>query len=131
LSFEVYFEPFIGAGHYYDFGELPEPRSMDLRAYGTGGTTIVKESDGSYTVTEGGDTFSIYNPDFSYLSFRSNMVLRWEFRPGSILYLVWQQNREGENTPGELIRPRDIFDTIRASGDNFIAIKLNYWIPLS
>jgi len=131
LSLEIYAEPFASSGRYFKFGELPAPRSRELRTYGTDGTTITKGPDGNYEVVDGEQKFSIPNRDFDYLSFRSNVVLRWEFRPGSTLFLVWQQNREGEDDPGRLVRGKSLWESLQAKGEDFIAIKISYWIPVS
>ena len=62
----------------HDYGELLEPRSGLRLKYGTDGTTLVVNEDGSQTVTADGSTFTLRNCDFNTLSFRSNVVLRWE-----------------------------------------------------
>src|SRR5262249_44541597 len=100
LSLEGYAEPFAASGRYHGVGELPAPRSRTLRTYGTGGTTLVRGSDGSLQVTDGAGQFTLANPDFNVVSFRSNLVLRWEWRPGSTLFLVWQQNRAASEARG-------------------------------
>ncbi len=132
LTLELYAEPFASSGRYYGFGELEAARSHDLRGYGTDGTTIAREGDGSYTVTDNGgaDTLLIPNPDFNVLSFRSNLVLRWEWRPGSTLYLVWQQSRESSDSRGEHVGPGSLWDARLAPGENFLALKVSYWIPV-
>jgi len=133
LTLELYGEPFAASGRYYGLGELAVPRTYRLREYGTNGTTLARNPDGSYTVTDNGgaDTLAIANPDFNVLSFRSNAVLRWEWRPGSTLFLVWQQQRSAADQRGELVRPGDLWDSLRAAGDHFFAIKVSYWLPAS
>ena len=101
-----------------------------LRTYGTDGTTVVEEADGSRTVTDGPDTFSLPLLDFNFRSFRSNVVLRWEWRRGSTLFLVWQQDRSTFDTTGDLVRPGSLFDAVTAAGDNFLAVKMTYWLPV-
>ena len=99
LSLDVYAEPFSATGKYSRFGELKAARSRGLRVYGTDGTTISENTGPApreITVTDGEDTFSFEREDFKALSFRSNVVLRWEWRPGSTLFLVWQMNRGSE-----------------------------------
>lgn len=145
LTLEVYAQPFTASGNYSRFGELPAPRRGDLRRYGTDGTTITALSDQFHTVTDTryGGTFEIPNPDFNVFSLRSNVVLRWEWRRGSTLYLVWQQNREGACSPfldirdcptsappGTGSRPGFLTDVFGLPGDNFLAIKASYWIPV-
>lgn len=130
LSLEVYAEPFTSSGDWFRFGELPQPRSSDLRFYGTDGTTITEEPDGSQTVTDGEDTFTIDNRDFNIRSFRSNFVLRWEWRPGSTLFVVWQQDRSGRDAVGDYVTPRSLFDSITEDGNDFFALKFSYWLPV-
>ncbi len=133
LTLEVYMEPFAASGKYLAFGELAAASAMYLRIYGTDGTTITPSADNkTYTVTEDGQTpFTLDNPDFNVLSFRSNVVLRWEWLRGSTLYLVWQQNRAGYETDGSIIGPGDLLYTLDRPGDNFLALKISYWLPIS
>ena len=132
LTLEVYGEPFAASGRYYGFGELARARSFQLREYGTSGTTIARDPSGDYIVTDNGgaDTLSIRNPDFNILSFRSNAVLRWEWRQGSTLYLVWAQDRFAFDPRGRLVGFGDLADSFSAQGDNFLALKISYWIPV-
>jgi hypothetical protein len=129
LTLESYAEPFAASGRFHSFGELLAPRSRDLLFYGTNGTSITRNADGSYTVDDGAASFDIDNEDFNERSFRSNVVLRWEYRPGSMLFLVWQQDR-GADRPFATARPSDLFDALNTRGDSFFAVKLSYWIPL-
>jgi hypothetical protein len=131
LSLECYAEPFAASGKYSDFGELPTPSSHDLRFYGSNGSSINETSDGHYVVDDALGQFEFDASDFGYRSFRSNVVLRWEFRSGSTLYLVWQQNREGDREPGRRVRLNSLRQTLSADGDNFLALKISYWIPAS
>ncbi len=131
LSLELYAEPFAASGQYKDVGELSRPRTSDLRLYGTDGSTLVTDpDDGSFTVTDGADSFTL-SPNFNVLSFRSNLVLRWEWRPGSTLFLVWQQNRFGQADLTRRASLRGLWNSVSAEGDNFLALKISYWIPVS
>ena len=93
LTLETYAEPFASTGSFYRLGELPAARSYTLREYGTDGTTLARFGNDSLVVTDGASRLRLPVRDFNVLSFRSNMVLRWEWRPGSTAYVVWQQNR--------------------------------------
>ena len=130
LSLEAYAEPFVASGRYSKFGELSAPRSRLLREYGTDGTTVTTDSVGTRSITDGTSTFTISNRDFNILSFRSNMVMRWEWIPGSTFFLVWQQNRRTAEAFGDPARAGDLFRTTRAGGDNFLAVKVSYWLPV-
>ena len=125
LSLEVYAEPYAASGRYHRFGELPAARSRDLREYGT-----LERTDDGYRVTDGSATFTLPRNDFNVRSFRSNAVARWEWRPGSTLFLVWQQNRYAEDSDGRPVGAADLGRTLSTAGDNFLALKVTYWIPL-
>ncbi|HKI96024.1 MAG TPA: DUF5916 domain-containing protein [Gemmatimonadales bacterium] len=130
LSIQAYAEPFTSSGAYSDYGQLSAPRQRTLLRYGTSGTTITKQADGSRTVTDGASAFTLGNNDFTVGSFRSNFVLRWQYRPGSTLYVVWQQNRSTSSSTGQPVTPSNLVDALTATGDNFFAVKLNYWLPV-
>jgi hypothetical protein len=132
FTLEGYAEPFAASGRFYDFGELAAARSRTLRVYGTSGsgTTITRDSTG-YTVQDGAQTLRLPALDFNRLSFRSNLVLRWEWLPGSTAFLVWQQNRQEQDAAGRLVNPRDLWDATRSHGDNLFVIKVSYWLGVS
>jgi hypothetical protein len=63
-------------------------------------------------------------------SFRSNAVLRWEYRPGSTLYVVWQQNRYSSAVDSQQIDLTDPFRSLQAPGTNYFVVKTSFWIPV-
>jgi hypothetical protein len=128
LTLDFYGEPFAASGRYDQIGELAVPRTRIRRMYGTDGTTAVTLADGSLAVTDGGASFTLRNRDFNVQSFRSNLVLRWEWRAGSTLYLVWQQNRATQEATRVRASLADMFSSISQTGDNFFAIKASFWI---
>jgi hypothetical protein len=72
------------------------------------------------------DNLSLFRGDFNMKEFASNLIMRWEYRPGSTIYLVWTQGRHNYD-PGDLNLRKDVtklFDTI---SDNVFLIKANYW----
>ncbi|HUR32257.1 MAG TPA: DUF5916 domain-containing protein [Vicinamibacterales bacterium] len=128
VTLDVYAEPFAASGRYSAYGEMLAPRNMNLRMYGTDGTTIARQPDGSYRVTDGASAFTLANRDFNTRSYRSNVVLKWEWRPGSTLYVVWQQNRASQTTDGEHVGVSDLFDSWSAPGDNIFLVKSTLWL---
>jgi hypothetical protein len=130
MNLDVYAEPFAASGHYYDYGELLEPRSRLRLKYGTEGTTLVVNEDGSQTVTADGSTFTLRNRDFNTLSFRSNVVLRWEWRPGSTLFVVWQQSLSDTAILGDYVNIGDMFRSVSAPGPNLFVVKTTFWLPI-
>jgi hypothetical protein len=133
FTVEAYAEPFAASGRFYDFGELPAPRSRSLRTYGEPGTgtTISKSAAGVSTVTDGATSFTIPQLDFNRLSFRSNLVLRWEWLPGSTAFLIWQQSRFNERKVGDLINPNDVWNSTQVAGDNLFVLKVSYWLGVN
>ena len=130
VNLDVYAEPFAASGRYYDYGELLAPGSRERLKYGTAGTTLTVNPDGSQVVSDGGASFTLRNRDFNTLSFRSNVVLRWEWRTGSTLYLVWQQDRSGTERIGTRVGVSDAFRSLTAPGANIFLIKSSFWIPV-
>jgi len=131
LSLEVYAQPFAASGRYFRFGELPEPGSRELREYDrvearedTGTGELFRE------VTDAGSTFTLPFDDFNLRSLRSNAVLRWEWRPGSTLYVAWQQTRRGVGDDGEFDFGRDPARLFRTAPDNILVVKGTYWLSL-
>ena len=135
LTLEVYGEPFAASGRYYGIGHLAAARTFNLVPYSPDTLTtpsIGRDTSGNYVIHDaGGYRRNIGKPDFNILSFRSNAVLRWEWRPGSTLFLVWAQNREAGDQRGRLVGFRELWDSFGARGDNFLAIKVSYWIPVN
>ena len=63
-------------------------------------------------------------------SLRGTAVHRWEYRPGSTLFVVWNQTRSGQVPFGDFDFGRDQSALFRAHPDNLFLIKLNYYIGL-
>jgi hypothetical protein len=135
LSLQVYLQPFISNGQYSGFKELAQPETFNFNVYGEGNSTISYDGEAEeYFIEPDGpgaaEGFYLSDPDFNFKSLRGTVVLRWEFRPGSILYLVWTQNRSDDSNPGEFRFGRDIGDMFSASGYNVFMIKFSYRFQL-
>jgi len=111
LSIQTYAEPFVSAGAYTNFRELANPRAAQYR-----------------------DRYQPYryadNPDFNYRSFRTTNVMRWEYKPGSALFVVWQQGREDELSHGDFRFGRDFGGVFSAPAHNVFLVKLSYWLNM-
>src|SRR5207244_2288487 len=108
LSFQVYLQPFIATGDYHDFTSLARPRSDRYTPY----------------AYDGG------SPDFDYRSLRGSAVMRWEFRPGSALYFVWNENRADSEAFGDFHMRRDVAALRDAPSRDVFLIKVAYWLPM-
>ena len=133
LSLQAYIQPFISVGDYTRFKELAQPSTYSFNVFGEGSSTISSNEDG-YVIDPDGTgpapSFSIDNPDFNYKSLRGTVVLRWEYRPGSTLYLVWTQNRADYENPGDYKFGRDFKRLLNAPGDNIFMVKFTYRFKL-
>jgi hypothetical protein len=129
LTLETYVEPFAASGTFHSFGELRAAGSGELLTYGTEGTSLIRNPDGSHAIAAGESTFLIPARDYNVRSLRSNLVLRWEWRPGSTAYLVWQQDGFANRDLGR-VRPDDILDAFELTPDHFLALKLSFWMPV-
>jgi len=129
LSLQVYLQPYLAVGKYDRFKQLNRPRTYDYLVFGESPSTITYQ-DGLYLIDPDGNgpasSFSIYNPDFNYKSLRGTIVLRWEYRLGSLLYLVWTQNRADYSNPGDFSLGRDLGNLFTAPGDNVFLLKITY-----
>ena len=76
--------------------------------------------------TDGGVDYSFGNPDFSYMQFRSNLVVRWEYTPGSELFLVWTQNRNGSGDPMDDLGSNLSDYLFEQQGHNIFLLKWTY-----
>jgi hypothetical protein len=136
LSLQVFVQPLISSGEYRNLKHLSEPRSFDFGYFGRSGSTLKPQTDAtgsvaSYTVDADGagpsQPYVFSNPDFSYKSLRGNAVLRWEYKPGSALYLVWTQSRSDNENMGEFQFNRSMSRLWSAWPDNIFMLKFTYW----
>lgn len=132
LSLQVYAQPFVSAGRFSAFKEFAAPKTYDFAVYGKDRGTISRSSDGVYTIDPDGvglaPPFAFGDPNFNVRNLRGNAVLRWEYRPGSALFVVWQQQREGFEPIGDFSAGRDIGDIFRTVPTNVFLIKATYWL---
>ncbi|MCZ6915509.1 MAG: DUF5916 domain-containing protein [Gemmatimonadetes bacterium] len=145
LSLQVFAQPLLSSGDYVSYKQLlaPETFDFDVFAEGTyeragqvdvcvGGRTCV-EKNGRRHIDFDGDGISEYSfddRDFNVRSLIGNIVLRWEYRPGSTVFLVWQRSQEDEQGIGDFEFGRDLRALINAPAQNAFMIKVNYWFAM-
>jgi hypothetical protein len=140
LTLEMFAQPFLASGKYSSFKEFAEVKSRRMTFFGRdNGSTVARTTDPQtgattgYTIDPDGaagpaSTFSFDNPDFNLRSLRGTGVLRWEYRPGSTLYFVWTQERDGFDQFGDFNFGRDRSALFRDRPTNVFQIKGTYWI---
>ncbi len=133
LSIEYYGMPFISAGKYTDFKNITQPGADKFRnrfhTFDPGEITYNQETN-EYNINDGVPSLTISNPDYNFRQFRSNLVIRWEYLPGSTLYLVWSQGRTSTDTNGIFSYGNDVRDLFKKTPDNVFLVKFSYWFAL-
>jgi hypothetical protein len=104
MTLEAFLQPFVAVGDYTDIRKLALPKSYEFAP-----------------VTLADD------PDFNRKSLRGTVVMRWEYRPGSTLFAVWNTATLDETRPGRFSPWRDLGSGFGASGTNVFVVKLSYW----
>jgi hypothetical protein len=130
LTLELYARPFFGNGRFDNPKELVAPRTFEFARYADIGT--VDSDEHTWSIDPDGtgpaNSFEIDDEDFTFRSLRGNAVLRWEWRAGSTLFLVWQQEREEEVALGDLRLGRDFRRLGAAPARNVLMMKVSYWL---
>jgi hypothetical protein len=133
LSLQLFAQPLLASADFKDYKEFTKPRAFEFDIYGKDKGTITRDdATRRYTVDPDGagvaSAFSFAERDFNRRSLRGNAVLRWEYRPGSALFLVWQQSRFGSIPSGEFDFGRDIDALWNVQPENVFVIKGTWWI---
>jgi hypothetical protein len=125
LSFQCFVQPLISAGDYSNVKSLARARSFDFDRY-------ADASSGTLDADGGGPApaYALGDPDFNFRSLRGNAVLRWEYLPGSTLFLVWTQERTDEETLGQVDFDRSIKQLFKADATNIFLVKGTYYFTL-
>jgi hypothetical protein len=108
LSFQLFLQPFIASGDYHDYHALVAARTRDYAPY----------------------SGPVGNRDFNFRSVRGSAVVRWEFRPGSALYVVWNENRSDVAPVGDFSFRRDLRAIPTSPSHDVFLVKVSYWLPL-
>jgi len=108
LTLQAYAQPFIAAMDYRHFKKLVPPDGFEYVD-----SSVYDEAE--------------QRPDFNWTSFNSNLILRWEYRPGSALYLVWTQARGSTRGIGEFVPGRDMDNLFDTTPNNTVLLKFSYW----
>jgi hypothetical protein len=138
LTLELFAQPLLSGVDFSRFKEFDAPRGLAKSVYGEDRGSIAPVTDAAGRVTAydidpdgpgAAPTFRLANPDFSFRSLRGNAVLRWEYRPGSTVFLVWTQNRSSHEAWEADRGLRSGLDALRqAPADNVLLVKVNYWL---
>ena len=130
MSLQTYIQPLMSVGDYLEFKEFAQPRTFDFTRYGIDrGALSYDPAARIYTVDpgDGGAPFTFSDPDFNFKSLRLNVIFRWEWKPGSTMYVVWTEQRQDQSNPGQFTFSRDFGAAFRAPADDVLMFKIAYW----
>jgi hypothetical protein len=139
LTLELFMQPLVAAGAFTDYNEFAAPRSARRLVYGRdmgtvavtpdpagGPSTIVVDADGAGAAP----AFTFSDPSFTFRSLRGNAVLRWEYRPGSTIFVVWTRSGSSSLSRGRIDFGDDAGSLFQGPSENIFLVKVNYWIGL-
>ena len=138
MTLEMYVQPFIATGAYSRYKEFDAPRQGNFSVFGIDkGTVRTSAAPNGFVASYQIDPdaaagpaapFTIGNPDFNFRSVRGNAVFRWEYRPGSTLYLAWTQSRSDNEPYGNFDFGRDRSGLFSTRPDNIFLVKASWWL---
>jgi len=130
LTIQYYGQPFISRGRYSNLKYVTNPIAdnlydrfhlyNDLQISFNGSDYLIDDN------VNGIVDYTIPNPDFSFVQFRSNLVLRWEYIPGSEIFLVWSQGNTGLQNPKNNLFTSLNNQIFKEKAENTFLIKMTY-----
>lgn len=130
LSIQYYAEPFVSQGIYTNFNYITNPVADDLNnRFVLYDENQISKEDGVYHIDEninGSTDYSFDEPDFAFVQYRSNLVVRWEYIPGSEIFLVWSQGTNGLGDPTGGLFDNINEKIIQEKKDNTYLIKATF-----
>jgi hypothetical protein len=106
-TLEVFLQPFVASGDYTDIRRLARPSSFEFEPAALS-----------------------FDPDFNRKSLRGNIVMRWEWAPGSTFFLVWNISTLDLTRPGVFAPVRDLGSAFGSDGTHVLMVKMTYWLGL-
>ena len=133
LTFELFVQPLIVSADYSRFKEFAAPRTLQKLVYGQDVGTSTPVAAGDSIDPDGAGpagSFIVPPQDFTFRALRGNAVLRWEYRPGSTIFVVWTRSGESSLGRGTIDFGSDAGALFRGPSSNIFLIKVNYWLGL-
>ncbi|MEX2465582.1 MAG: DUF5916 domain-containing protein [Gemmatimonadota bacterium] len=143
LSLQVFAQPLLSSGDYVRYKQLARAATFDFVGFepgagqSVGGVVVCDDAicdvGGTQHVDFDGDGVADYafqDRDFNVRSLVGNAVLRWEYRPGSTIFFVWQRQQSERAGVGDFDFGRDTNALFGLPADNRFIVKINYWLGL-
>ncbi len=128
FTLQYYGSPFVSLGKYTNFKKVVNPLDAGYNKRFKLLEPVKSENEYQFTDSDDGVSHAIASPDFNFHQFRSNLVLRWEFRAGSALYLVWAQDRTAYEPSGPFDFGKGFNKMADLYPNNVFMVKFSYWL---
>jgi len=141
MTLELFVQPLIVSGAFSRYNVFAAPRSVRRLAYGRDfGTVVITPATkpaidpatiqlDADTLGGGAPTYTFTDPTFTFRSLRGNAVLRWEYRPGSTLFVVWtRSSRIPDLSRGNIQFGDDASALFQGPSENIFLVKMTYWL---
>ena len=132
LSFQLFAQPFVSTARFAGYKELRTPGKYAFDVYGSDRGTVTTLDDGRFQIDPDGagsaSPFTLGGSNersFALHALRVNAVLRWEYRGGSSIYVVWQQSRDGDGLLDDDYQGR-INRVLDVPAKNVLLVKASY-----
>ncbi|HEY5469669.1 MAG TPA: DUF5916 domain-containing protein [Bacteroidales bacterium] len=133
LTFQYWGQPFVATGKYYNYKYISDPMAGRYQdRFWTYNTNQTAFNTDHYNIDEnldGKTDYTIGNNDFNVKQFLSNLVVRWEYSPGSTVFLVWSQTRSYYSDSGQMDffnNIGDLFNKGKNTPHNVFLVKFSY-----
>jgi hypothetical protein len=145
MTLQLFAQPLLSSGNYTSYRQLVAPETFDFDTFEEGPHVLAGQNDVCRNARTCVDTagrryfdfdadgtvdYAVEDRDFNVRSLVGNLVFRWEYRPGSTIFLVWQRLQEDEVSLGSFDFGRDLSALARAPAENVFMIKVSYWFAL-
>ncbi len=130
ISLQYYGNPYASTGTYINFREVADASNQSLNQRYTALESALTPGNSYNLFKDGQKSYMIRNPDFNFQEFRSNLVGRWEFKPGSALYLVWTNTRSAYSDQLNQSIWKSFGSIWNVTSQNVFMIKFSYWFSL-
>jgi len=132
ISLQYYGNPYASMGKYNNFREVADAsnKSLDLRYHKLTQISVPDIGNSYVLQNQDGLRYNLNNPDFNFQEFRSNLVGRWEFKPGSTLYLVWTNTRSAYSDQRNQSILESFGNIMKVNSQNVFMIKFSYWFAI-
>jgi hypothetical protein len=129
ISIQYYGNPYASVGRYSNFREINNASAKSSSERYNMLVSRTKEV-GGYQLSNENSDYSIRDYDFNFQEFRSNLVGRWEFKPGSTIYLVWSNTRSLYSDKIDQSAWDSFGSICGQKSENVFMIKFSYWFSL-